>query len=294
MGRDRMKYAVLFSILLLVPGFLSVGAPPLRAGDSSPEPGRMSTEDRAKARRYERAADGKNGQVIFGTGIPAPFCLSGEDTDQIFSGNSFLIDGHDVNPDGSPGPGPDVPGIVVSSPLTMLSLIDELDQEGTAGLVRGTGGSLPSIELSPFGVDVQVLFDEYSPRATITFDPKAGEYFFFGMPVTWGTPEEPKVVWVRDDVNVFGSLEGAGVLILESELDLNGSFRWEGLILIMEGGFLNHSLERTGGVGEVFGAVATGARSGAPEMMISGDLRVQYSTLALNRLDQVPLRRLLH
>jgi len=210
--------------------------------------------------------------------------LVGEDTDDRFVGNSFLVDGTDVNPDGTPGANPPVPGIAVSSPVTKGSLVNELLNEGIQGLVRGSGGFVPNVQLVGDPIPVGDVVNALSGRADLSFEEKPGEYFFFGMPVTWGTPDNPKIVHLKDDVNVFGSLQGAGILIVDDQLDINGDFKWEGMVIVTKDGFLNHSLDLTGGKGEIYGSVIIEAETGSPEMQVAGDLTVQYSSLALERL----------
>ena len=208
----------------------------------------------------------------------------GEDTDQIFDGLDFEINGNDVNPDGSPGANPPVPGISVSSPVTEESLVDELNAEGSDSLVIGEGGGTPNVQLMSEPLDISGIAAAIGEKATMTYGPQPGEYFFFGTPVQWGTPSNPEIVYLQDDVNVFGSLQGAGILIVDEQLDINGDFRWEGLVLVTKNGFLNHALDVTGGTGEIYGSMLVEAETGSPELEVAGDLKLQYSSMTLEQL----------
>ena len=222
-----------------------------------------------------------------GTSLPeisGALGLVGPDIDDIFDGDIFQINGNDVNPDGSPGPNPAVPGIAASAELTTESLITELLDEGREGLVRGAGGDIPNVQHVPTDMDLRQVIDALSAKADITFEDIAGEHFVYGTPIRWGTPEDPKIVHMKDDVNAFGSLVGAGILIIDSQLDFNGDFRWEGLVIIANEAMFNHSLDRTGGKGEIFGAVIVEAPPGRPELELGGDLIIQYCSQALGEL----------
>ena len=264
--------------------FLALGAALGMAQTSDQNPAEMSTESKAKTSGETGGADSGILPENFLPLSPGALVLIGDDVDDWFEGNSFLIDGDDVNLDGTPGPGPAALGIATTSPLTAQELIGEANQEGVAALVKGIGSALPNIEALPPDFGVAEFLDSFAQVADMSYEGKPGEYFFFGMPLVWGTREAPKVVYIRDDVNVFGSLEGVGILIVEDQLDINGSFRWEGVVVIGEGGFFNHSLNLTGGVGEIYGAVVAMVEPGQPEIEIAGNLLIQYSRQALENL----------
>jgi hypothetical protein len=219
--------------------------------------------------------------------------IMGEDEDDIFDGYNFRVDGNDVNPDGTPGPEPPVPGIGVSDPLTEQALVDELTNEGSDTLVTGAGGAIPSVELLPDPIDIGAVAAQLGAKATMHYPWSPTPETFvamFGPAIVWGTPGNPEIVYLQNNGTAYSDLVGAGILIIDGvRLLLLGQFRWEGLVIITGNGFLDHSLPQApGAAGEIYGSVLVEAQTGSPEIEIaanvSGELNLQYSSAALNSL----------
>jgi len=66
----------------------------------------------------------------------------------------------------------------------------------------------------------------------------------------FGTPEEPRIVVLRDpsnsNVHLAGNISGVGVLIVDSDVEFTGTFNYAGLIIITNRGNATVSLEMMG------------------------------------------------
>jgi Tfp pilus assembly protein PilX len=112
-----------------------------------------------------------------------------------------------------------------------------------------------------------------------------------GSPTCWGTPLQPKIVYVQGDgggdgaLRMSGDSSGTGILIVEDgSLELGGTFRWNGPVIVTGRGA---GVRSPGGRAEeraIRGALVVNATAapGAPgEAAVSGALTIAYSTEAL-------------
>lgn len=109
-----------------------------------------------------------------------------------------------------------------------------------------------------------------------------------------GSPSSPKVVVVKGDAT-FSSGHGAGILIVEGELTLNGNFSYDGLIFVLGEGKLRRN---GGGNGEIRGGVLVGAYTpGSPTFNVpaevdtggGGNSLMRYCSSAItNAINAIP------
>lgn len=102
-----------------------------------------------------------------------------------------------------------------------------------------------------------------------------------------GTRLMPRVTEIAGDTQLNGSIAGAGVLIVRENatLGLNGTFHFEGLIVVEAGA----AISMGNGNAAVFGAIV--ALGGAPERVdaeLTGNISVKYSSIALANLTAIP------
>lgn len=77
-----------------------------------------------------------------------------------------------------------------------------------------------------------------------------------------GSPSNPKITWIGGNCSASGNITGAGILVVTGGLSINGTVRWEGLILVVGkgsfqtggmndgiyGGLIVAGVKKTGGV----------------------------------------------
>jgi hypothetical protein len=213
-------------------------------------------------------------------GIPPINAAMGIYTDNLdfdISGSSFLISGHDVNPDNTPGPEGSLPGIAVNS----QAAYDEIMTSTNAtqqGRIQGDGGS-PSLTMSP-DMDGDILQD-FVDNAIANADETYVDFTASGAG-SLGTPENPKVIVVEGILEVQNAT-GAGVIIIKEggTLDARGNFdNFQGLIIVQG------NADLTRGNIHIYGAMLFGGDNPSIEIDIDfrGNVNVQYSSEALDNL----------
>jgi hypothetical protein len=110
--------------------------------------------------------------------------------------------------------------------------------------------------------------------------------------VQWGTPTEPKIVYVKGEpdpssmfnaLRISGDSQGYGILIVEDgDLRISGNFLWNGPIIVtgqwVGVGFLG------GGEQMVYGAIVSNelaTDAGFYEGVVTGNAKLRYSCQAL-------------
>ena len=107
-------------------------------------------------------------------------------------------------------------------------------------------------------------------------------------PTCWGTPSQPKVVYVQGIVpdlqtqftalDVAGTSTGTGILIVENgNVDINGTFRWNGPVIVT--GTNVGVRYRGGGDQSVYGAVIVNETNTDGPTNLEGDVRGNASLL---------------
>jgi len=220
------------------------------------------------------AIDSFNG---FDTGDPVEFD---------FDGNSFQVTGYDTPSPETAGacgtPGGSKRGTAVESALALAELNSEIapNQEDN---ITGTGGDKSiGIETLPTLAQLQALEAALIPQATITWSGSTN------ISSDVGSPTNPVIAYADDHLDLEGNGNGYGILIVERRLRIRGTFKWEGLILLIGQG--EFEIE---GTAEVYGAVVaanTGGfsgNSGETRVKVKGNATVAYSSQALCRASKV-------
>ncbi|MBI5646281.1 MAG: hypothetical protein HY962_05055 [Ignavibacteriae bacterium] len=146
------------------------------------------------------------------------------------SGKSFLIDGRDYRIDGTTLSGnPPVWGVGTEDPKIADYLKTSINTGGIAPNVQGQGGA-PSVGVFS-GDSIKVLRDLYKSMATRTLAP--GKY---SGNAVYGTLANPEIVYIPGDLNWDGNIEGAGILVVDGQLDLRGKVSWKGIVIAIAGG----------------------------------------------------------
>jgi len=202
---------------------------------------------------------------------PAAMGFSGDDITYNFGGTSFSVDGHDTNPDGTPGPGPDMPGLTVADSSDSAAAVAALSDTSQ---ISGAGGS-PSIGLSTDIPDLSYLGGWFRNRAD--FDLPGGIYDSF----TWGTLESPCIVYIDGDAVLTGTTSGAGVLIVEGNLEFRGECEWLGMVIVFGS---TVTLSASVGNPSIYGALLMQADTATLD--IQGNVSLAYSSYAIESVQQ--------
>jgi len=145
------------------------------------------------------------------------------------SGKSFLIDGRDYAADGVTLTGNEaVWGIGVQNPHIDDYLTKQIIKDAVPPNILGAGGP-PSI--GEFQADsIHLLRGLYKSMATRTLAP--GKYSGNAVIGTLATPE---IVYVPGNVEWDGTIEGAGILVVDGQLLLKGKVTWKGIVIAISG-----------------------------------------------------------
>ncbi len=159
---------------------------------------------------------------------PGAIYLPGDAVQPNFNGNSFLVDGNNVNIDGSDNTtNPDVPGITTHTQDAADSVVNALSA-GQADNVLGLGGE-PSVRMANgFTTDTltnQVIPQIFAAPGVVT-DPNLNGNDVFG------TLASPQITRFTGDVTINGTVDGVGILVVEGGLTISGDSTFTGLIIV--------------------------------------------------------------
>jgi hypothetical protein len=202
----------------------------------------------ANAGRFVATADGPEGShnVVAATVVRAAFpgppgavyLASDAPTDSRFYGSAFTIDGNDTNYTGGAGPDAAVPGISTRNAANTADVMGDL-APSQRSLVTGQGylpgpPVVPSVATSPAAPSDTQMNQFITDLLSRARPPDVIIGNILG-PNTWGTPAAPQIthlVGVGGLLTLSGSATGAGILIIEGDLTLLGSFQFDGLVLV--------------------------------------------------------------
>ncbi|HYR68839.1 MAG TPA: hypothetical protein VER77_03095 [Candidatus Dormibacteraeota bacterium] len=191
-----------------------------------------------------------------------------------FRGAGFQIDGHDhgiESPWEPLGDAASLPGI--ASPNDPNAISAELIGP-RAQRVRGSGG-LPSVASSSMNLDLQAMDEGWSRIADVTLSGDQRD----PAPGSWGSIENLKIVNVEGNLSVSDSLSGAGVLLVQGNLDWGGQARWSGMIICLG----DATIHGGGAAPTILGSlVIQGTLTGRSE--VTEGTKILYSSAMIRRL----------
>lgn len=103
-----------------------------------------------------------------------------------------------------------------------------------------------------------------------------------------GTRAHPKISIVTGNAKITGTVDGAGILIVNGgvEIDLAGTFHYEGLVIIIGDNVADASLEfNDKGNANILGSVVV--IGGEVDMQVKSSTAISYSSAALANLDDI-------
>ena len=215
-------------------------------------------------------------------------------TSTTFQGDNFSIDGNDHNMGGGAGPAPPVPGLSTRNDGNRLEALGSLDG-GQADNIRGLGFSFgppavtPSILTSPAApsiLQMNQMIDDLLLRSGVRMvnDPNINGRSDFG------TTSSPQITHFTNPngitIKASGDARGAGIMIVEGDLTVQGNLEFDGLILVR--GRTNveadPSQSLVTGSATLYGSLWTQDIN----LIVGGHAIVYYSTQALALANQIP------
>jgi hypothetical protein len=220
--------------------------------------------------------------------------LRGADASVSLSGNSFLVSGFDSDPvSGAPVPGAKPRSAISTSSAALRAQIEALAGAKAANLIGGENNiSISQSDLISSATLTQLGDDLCrAPHAATITIPPGGTLSLAGQ--SWGSRSTPELHCIETfagssaSVTVDGNFGGAGILVVRNiSLVANGSFTWEGLIIVTGTGVGFRVVGEENK--EIYGAVMineTGSITAPtqPILALEGAIRVFYSRSALAR-----------
>ncbi len=223
----------------------------------------------------------------------AVYLATDQPTDTTFQGNAFAIDGNDHNYSGGAGPAPPVPGISTrndSNRQEALSSLNSLQRDNVQGLGFSWGPPISaSVSTSPAAPSIaqmdQIINDLLARAGVVNY----GSNNINGNN-TFGSASSPQITHFTNPGGVTikgnGNASGAGIMIVEGDLTIQGSLDFKGLILVR--GFTNvqndPSMTDVTGNATIYGSLWTQDVN----LTVGGSAVVNYSTQALALANEVP------
>ncbi|TMA47386.1 MAG: hypothetical protein E6J76_15690 [Deltaproteobacteria bacterium] len=215
----------------------------------------------------------------------AIYLASDASTNATFNGNNFLVDGNDHNYTGGAGPGAPVPGISTRNDTNTQETLNSLST-GQKDNVTGYGYSngppiVPSVKTSPAAPSTTLLNQMINDLLARPRPPDNNTTQINGN-ATIGTTAAPQITHFTGGsltIQANGNASGAGILIVEGDLTIEGNFDFKGLILVRG---TTKVTELTGNA-TIYGSIWTEDLN----LTVSGSSIAYYSTQALALANQV-------
>jgi hypothetical protein len=221
----------------------------------------------------------------------AVYLASDSPTDAEFSGEAFGIDGNDQNFTGGAGPADPVPGIstrnATNTGETVASLgATQLDNITGLGFNPGPPAT-PSVLTSPAAPSQTQLNQIIDALLERPYVPCADHTINNSSLCTYGTTGSPQITYLNNPGGVVirgnGNVSGAGILIIEGNLSVQGTLDFKGLVLVRGGTSIDYDAETMmTGDAILYGSLWTTDLS----FTVGGTAIIQYSSQALALANQ--------
>jgi len=216
----------------------------------------------------------------------AIYLASDQNTAATFTGNAFQVDGNDHNYTGGAGPGGPVPGISTRNDTNTQEAINSLSlvqKDNVTGYGFSMGPPIvPSVDTSPAAPSTAMLNAMINDLLAMPRPPDDNTTQINGN-ATFGTTAAPQITHFTGaggvTIKANGNASGAGIMIVEGNLTIQGNFNFKGLILVRG---TTQVTDFTGNC-TIYGSVWTEDI----QLQVAGSAIVDYSTQALALANQV-------
>ena len=191
-----------------------------------------------------------------------------------FSGTQFLISGNDTNINNSPGPNAAISGIgTPGDPAPIKAQIAKNQKSCIIGL-----GTNPSVG-NTADVDLSTAMTSYGNMATTTWN--GPNDTLSGCFIGNRTTLTPAIGHAKGNVSTTGGATGCGIMIIDGDLTVNGTFDYVGLF------FVSGAVRFNGGGGnkDLHGAILTLGAVDGTDVTINGTVQLRYSSEAISLLN---------
>jgi hypothetical protein len=217
--------------------------------------------------------------------FPAAVSLVDPDGDIEIASNATYIEGNAKNYD------PDPPNQPIDDPTcadkngvaTMDSSPDQTYQNNADDNITGTGGTTPNILTNDFTFtlqEIQEIRNAFLPLVTTTYN---GDTSISA--VTLGTTSNPTVTYADNSLTISGNSSGAGILIVNKDLNITGSLVYQGVVLIGICDTCPGRFETGIGGAEIYGAIIvanpTSDNNDEARIKMTGSANVYFSCDAI-------------
>lgn len=207
--------------------------------------------------------------------FPAPgaMYIASQSVNNVQINGNISVNGYDHDINGNLiNNGTVLPGIAVDNPLDVPTIINSI--KGSAE-INGTGGE-PSVH----PVMNLVAWDEYSDDVVSRPDIIINSSSDLNSISNLGTITSPKTTFVNGDIYFNKNIEGCGILVVNGNLRINGTFTYRGLIIAYKESEITTQLN---GNGKIYGAMIIAGESANLEIS-NGNFDCFYSQEALDKL----------
>jgi len=216
----------------------------------------------------------------------AIYLASDQSTNATFTGNAFGVDGNDHNYTGGAGPGGPVPGISTrndSNTQEAINSLSAVQKDNVTGYGYSNGPPIvPSVFTSPAAPSTAMLNAMINDILAKPRPPDDNSTQINGN-ATYGTTAAPQITHFTGNggvtIKANGNAQGAGIMIVEGNLTIQGNFNFKGLILVRG---TTQVTDFTGNC-TIYGSVWTEDI----QLQVAGSAIVDYSTQALALANQV-------
>jgi hypothetical protein len=184
----------------------------------------------------------------FATAPGAVYLATDSNVNPEFVGSSFMINGNDHTLAGGAGPGAPVPGLSTRNETNTAEVVSELNsvqQTNVQGLGYQSNPLTPSVMTSSWAPSitqmnnfVDDILEAASDAGVLntcndTQITNGSGCYAAGMMGTIN-PQNPKILYSTGSVIVkgAGSVEGAGIWIIDGDLEITGTLNYAGLIIV--------------------------------------------------------------
>ena len=168
----------------------------------------------------------------------AVYLATDSDVSPNFNGNAFLINGNDQSYLGGPGPGSPVPGMSTrnqSNTSTVVGSLSTAELDNLQGLgFQNTSPAVPSVMTSAWAPSIAQMNDFVDDILTKPHTTSSDTTITGNMNLGTIDPPVPQITYSTGSVTVkgAGNVEGAGVWIVDGDLEIQGTLDFAGLIIV--------------------------------------------------------------
>lgn len=205
--------------------------------------------------------------------VKSGISISSSNLNLKINGN-ILISGIDRNPDGTLGTAPSVYGISVENSSDSVRVMNEIPNNVKPN-IKGLGGT-PSVGVSQNPPNLNELLNQYIQSADIIL--QSGTYT---TGTILGTPENPKITYIKGNANFAGNASGAGILIIFGDMSCSGNFSYQGLVIVYGNTAISASAS---GNSAIYGSMLVIGPS--VNVTATGSAVINYSSKAIQNISQ--------